>query len=341
MMIRYCVNCDDERALREEVRRHTLVIKGKRIEFDAEVAVCQVCGEVVASPDYDDAALRKAYDLYRKQQGLLTSEEIVTLRKRYGLSQRALARLLGWGLVTIQRYEKGVIQDRAHDQVLRSLFDPRRVLALLGREGDDLTPGERECLRRKAQEIFEKERAQWTLADVARELPDQQPNVYNGWRRFDVLRFATAVSWFATRVENLVKTKLAKLLWLADFKHFRDFGVSITGVSYARLPHGPAPDKFGLLLSHAAVAGVIELEEAEFGEYIGDMIRPLTPLDETLFDEHETATFEYILRRFGRHSAKRLSELSHQENAWLERANGELIPYDEAPKLRIFEGSSQ
>src|SRR5690606_40271483 len=87
---------------------------------------------------------------------------------------------------------------------------------------------------------------------------------------------------------------------------FRDFGVSITGVSYARLPHGPAPDKFGLLLSHAAVAGVIELEEAEFGEYIGDMIRPLTPLDETLFDEHETATFEYILRRFGRHSAKRL-----------------------------------
>ena len=156
MMIRYCVNCDDERALREEVRRHTLVIKGKRIEFDAEVAVCQVCGEVVASPDYDDAALRKAYDLYRKQQGLLTSEEIVTLRKRYGLSQRALARLLGWGLVTIQRYEKGVIQDRAHDQVLRSLFDPRRVLALLGREGDDLTPGERECLRRKAQEILKR-----------------------------------------------------------------------------------------------------------------------------------------------------------------------------------------
>ena len=138
-----------------------------------------------------------------------------------------------------------------------------------------------------------------------------------------------------------MKSKLAKLLWLADFKHFRDFGVSITGVSYARLPHGPAPEQVRALVEPCCGGGVIELEEAEFGEYIGDMIRPLTPLDETLFDEYETATFEYILRRFGRHSAKRLSELSHQENAWLERANGELIPYDEAPKLRIFEGSSQ
>ena len=73
---------------------------------------------------------------------------------------------------------------------------------LLGREGDDLTPGERECLRRKAQEIFEKERAQWTLADVARELPDQQPNVYNGRRRFDVLRFATVLV-VCDAVENL------------------------------------------------------------------------------------------------------------------------------------------
>lgn len=56
-----------------------------------------------------DAVLRTARDLYRQKHGLLTSSNIARLRGRYGLSQRALARLLGWGEVTIQRYEKGVI----------------------------------------------------------------------------------------------------------------------------------------------------------------------------------------------------------------------------------------
>lgn len=67
------------------------------------------CGETLSDPDRDDAVLRTARDLYRQKHGLLTSSNIARLRGRYGLSQRALARLLGWGEVTIQRYEKGVI----------------------------------------------------------------------------------------------------------------------------------------------------------------------------------------------------------------------------------------
>ena len=43
---------------------------------------------------------------------------------------------------------------------------------------------------------------------------------------------------------RVLKTKLNKLLFYADFKHFKEYAVSITGARYARIPFGPAPDKY-------------------------------------------------------------------------------------------------
>jgi putative zinc finger/helix-turn-helix protein, YgiT family len=335
-MIRYCPNCDDERELREDWRRQFVVVKGEEIEFDAPVSVCRVCGEVVFDPDRDDAVLRRAYDLYRQRHGLLTSDEIVKLRERYGLSQRALARLLRWGLVTIQRYEKGVIQDRAHDEVLRSLYDPRRLLTVLDKGDNGLSDDEREALRRKAQEILEEERSVWLFRDVGSLLRARQPDVYNGFRAFDPNRFVGVVRWFAERVKHLPKTKLAKLLWLADFKHFREHGVSITGASYARLPFGPVPDGYELLLGLAVASGAVVVVEELFGEYVGEAVRPRVTCYESPLEEHEMATLRYVVGKFGHYSAKKLSELSHEEQAWRERVDGELMPYDDAKRLRIL-----
>ncbi len=336
-MIRYCVNCDEERTLQVERRRQSLVVKGEHIEFEAPVLVCKECSEIVADPDYDDAVLRTAHDLYRARHGLLTSSEIVELRRRYGFSQRALSRLLGWGEVTIQRYEKGVIQDRAHDEVLRSLRDPRRVLELLDRGSGKLTPAERERFRARAQAILEQESSAWLLREAESVLRYCGPDLYNGFRNFGLDRFTGAVTWFATHVERLSKTKLAKLLWLADFKHFRDHGVSITGATYARLPFGPVPHRFELLLGLAVESGAVMLVEESFGDYVGNVVLSRKPVDQGVFDEKELAALEFVLKRFGQYSAKKLSELSHQEAAWLNSAQGEPISYDGTRRMRILD----
>ncbi|MEW6046801.1 MAG: helix-turn-helix domain-containing protein [Bacillota bacterium] len=49
------------------------------------------------------------------------------LREKYGPSQQQLAKLLGWGRVTVQRYEKGSLQDIARDLLLRQLEDPQFI----------------------------------------------------------------------------------------------------------------------------------------------------------------------------------------------------------------------
>lgn len=336
-MRRYCFNCDAERAVREERRRQSLKVKGEEVEFEAPVLVCEQCGEIVFDAEYDSEVLRRAHDLYRERHGLLTSAEIVRLRERYGFSQRALARLLGWGEITIQRYEKGVIQNRAHDTILRSLQDPRNVLELLGQPDRDLTDAERRRFRAAVHKVLESEQSTWLLEDMQRLLHVPRSDRYTGSREFDLMRFIDVVTWFASHIERLSKTKLAKLLWLADFKHFRKHGVSLTGAMYARLPFGPVPHRFQLLLGLAVEAGAIRLEEELFGEYPGEVVRAVEGIDASRFGSDEIETLTVVLKRFGHYSASMLTSLSHREDAWKERAEGELIPYDEALGIRALE----
>ncbi len=54
--------------------------------------------------------------------GLLTSDEIIKIREKYGISQKEFSEVLGWGgRATITRYENHQVQDRVHDDVLKKL----------------------------------------------------------------------------------------------------------------------------------------------------------------------------------------------------------------------------
>jgi putative zinc finger/helix-turn-helix YgiT family protein len=74
----------------------------------------------------DDARrLREhALDVYRTKYGLLTAEDIRSLRERFGLTQAELARLLRLGQNTLSRWEAGRnVQTAAMDVLLRVLRD--------------------------------------------------------------------------------------------------------------------------------------------------------------------------------------------------------------------------
>jgi putative zinc finger/helix-turn-helix YgiT family protein len=74
----------------------------------------------------DDARrLREqALDLYRGKYGLLSADEIRSLRERFGLTQAELARLLRLGQNTLSRWEAGRhVQTAAMDVLLRILRD--------------------------------------------------------------------------------------------------------------------------------------------------------------------------------------------------------------------------
>lgn len=59
---------------------------------------------------------------------------------------------------------------------------------------------------------------------------------------------------------KIPKTKLAKLLYLADFAWFYDHTESMSGMHYRKITHGPVPDTFFRALDELEESGKIEIE---------------------------------------------------------------------------------
>ena len=71
------------------------------------------------------------------------SQQIKEIRKHYGLSQQAFARLLGIGEASITRYEKGIAPTKANANLIRAAMIPEFMAGCLERDGDALTPKQR------------------------------------------------------------------------------------------------------------------------------------------------------------------------------------------------------
>ena len=125
-----CPSCERETNV-ELVRAKELVeIRGEPIEVMAEYFKCPECGEEFENTRGPDT-LELAYQEYRRRHGVLRPEDIRDWRKNYGLTQRALSTLLGWGGATLSRYENGALQSDAHEKLLHLAMEPRNLLKLI------------------------------------------------------------------------------------------------------------------------------------------------------------------------------------------------------------------
>jgi putative zinc finger/helix-turn-helix YgiT family protein len=85
---------------------------------------CPQCHEVVLRYDEARRLGEQALEIYRKRYGLLSAEEIRSIRERFGLTQAGMAKLLRLGSNTISRWEAGRnVQTAAMDVLLRLLRD--------------------------------------------------------------------------------------------------------------------------------------------------------------------------------------------------------------------------
>lgn len=89
------------------------------VDYKAVYFYCDAAEELYMDEDQISQNTAAIRDAYRKSQGLLTSREIIAIRRKYGISQKDLCTLLGWGGKAITRYEGYQIQDKAHDTILK------------------------------------------------------------------------------------------------------------------------------------------------------------------------------------------------------------------------------
>jgi len=102
-----------------------------------EISVCPVCSEELVLPEQAKANEVLFADAKRRHDGLLTSGEIVSWRKRHRLSQADAAKLLGGGVNAFSKYERGeVMQSKAMDLLMRASQTVPGVLPFLMAEAN-------------------------------------------------------------------------------------------------------------------------------------------------------------------------------------------------------------
>lgn len=126
--------------LHEIVRTEFFRPGGNEIRVDLLASLCDACGIETTRASQHDENLRRLAARKEHYGSLLMGEEIVTLRKRYGLTQQAASRLFGKGKIAFSRYENEVTYpDESTTLLLRlAIEQPSVIKSLADKAGVEL-----------------------------------------------------------------------------------------------------------------------------------------------------------------------------------------------------------
>ncbi len=311
----------------------TLTVRKEVFPVKYHVFKCEDSGEEFETPELMEINLRQAMDQYRSKYNLPFPEEIREIREQYGVSAAKMSEILRLGINQFKQYEHGELPSESNASLILLARNPKDFCQLV--EWSNLAEEEKKQLKSKAKILGETTNSlvqrEWTTKLLMRSL---HPDVERGFRRPDPYRFAVMTRFFASRLSTVYKTQMNKLLFYADFCHFRNHGRSISGSKYRAIAMGPVPDNFDSLFQFAENEGFVKLEHYEYDNgTIGTKFLP-GEKDEAL-DDIETFSLESVYERFKNTKSQEIINISHNEDAWRKNVGSHaLISYLESYCLK-------
>ena len=155
-----------------------------------------------------------------------------------------------------------------------------------------------------------------------------QPSEYTGFRSMSLDKIANIVQLIIANIGSTFVTKMNKLLFYADFIHYKKHGYGITGITYKALPFGPVPEQWGTLYN--SLSG-IDMEEFVYPSGQSGIRLETIENIKNILSESELATIEKVCKYFARMNAGEISQTSHLEKGWIEnKDNRSAISYQNA-----------
>ncbi len=126
----FCPACDAEGDVWETRNKNTeQVFRGESFSLPVKAVGCKHCGFTLLPDGESERLVKATWGAYRKKYGLLTAGEIRVLRKGRNMTQKQFADYLGVGEASVKRWERGLVQDRSSDQLIRAKTAHRRFAA--------------------------------------------------------------------------------------------------------------------------------------------------------------------------------------------------------------------
>jgi len=302
--------------------RRSMDFRKETFEIVFHYYKCADSGEQFTTSALDEVNTNQVYNQYRDKFNIPFPDEIIRIRKKYGLSASKMSEILGFGVNTYRQYEAGEMPSVANAKLIQTVDDPKSFIKMveLCATLDDKAKNK---YNQKAQLLVEeKKRNIFNLNFIEYLLGKHLADVYSGYRNPNLEKFTEMVVYFSDKLSPF-KTKMNKLLFYADFLMFKQSCYSISGVRYKAIDMGPVPNNFQSIFEYMVNKNDIDIHTTEFKQgYTGEQFKAKIDrkFNAELFAKNELEVLEKVATVFKETSTNDIIERSHLEEAWKKNA---------------------
>ena len=333
----YCPYCRKDVEYKIE-KRDIKEFKGVKINTFENVGICIECNNDLYINLLERENNDRIYNAYKEKSNIITRKDIIDFRNKYNISQRELTSILGFGKMTINRYERGDIPTKSQSDYLKLLIENEDKFIEKVKDAYSKELITKKTYLKVVNDIVKNDDFELKMQDIFRryikESLNRNPEIYNGNKFFDLEKLENIISYIASKVKNLTVTSINKYLWYIDMYSFKQRTVSITGLTYQNQKFGPTilDQKYNeiTVLNDKYKREDIEIDNGTMTKIVSNKNYDLSEIEN---DEKEI--IDFVIKLLKDKKVTEISEMSHNEIAWKKTKRLERISYEYAMKLNI------
>ena len=334
----YCPYCKKEVEYKIE-RRDLKEFRGIEVNTFENVAICNECNQDLYVNEIENDNNERIYQIYREKANIINAEDIIKLREKYDISQRELTSILGFGKMTINRYERGGLPTKSQSDYIKLLIENDDKFIEKVKEAyeknniNDKTYNK--IISEEVEKDISKKEVQDNIRRYLKSVLNRKPDIYNGYKSLDLEKVENIISYIASKVKNLTITSLNKYLWYIDMLSFNERTVAITGLTYQNQRFGPTIvykkyDELSLL-DDKYTREDIETENGNTTKIVSN-----NNFNFDKISSSEKQIIDTIIKLLKNKNVTDISEMSHKEDGWKKTKRFEQISFEYAMNLKLI-----
>lgn len=314
--------------------KRTWNFRGEQFEYYHTAWLCEDSGEQFTTDDSDTAGFIQVTNQYRQKYGIPYTDDIIAVRNKYGISAAKMSLILGIGVNQYRLYEQGEVPNVSNGRMIRSVMNPKVMLDMVESSANELTQQEYAKITGKIKAVISESEAYKLNQYETQRIFCAPRGADNGYAQTSLIRLKNVMLCILERCTDVWCTKMNKLLFYIDFLSYRERGYAMTGLSYKAIDHGPVPERWDRVYSEFPE---ISQELQQYGDFVGNILRPKASFDKTALDESDVAIIDLVCSALGGKTSREISQISHGEDAWLNNQAGHnRISFSDAFALRAI-----
>jgi len=289
-------------------------------------------GEGFTTTESDSLWYNQVTNQYREKHGIPYQDEIIALRKRYGLSAAKMSVILGFGANQYRLYEDGEVPSESNGKIIKSAMNPAVFLSLVESSKHQISERDYEKIHSRVQEVADQSKQEscgpvspsWVFRSAR--------GMANGFAPISTVRLKNLMLYILGQIGETFQTKMNKVLFYIDFLSYKENGMAISGLAYQAIDFGPVPQRWDRIYSSfdevVPLTKLVQNQECV-------VLWTNTDADMSAFSENEIAIIDKVCAKLKGFTSRDVTKLSHKEPAWKNHVGKvETIPFDEAFQLK-------